>query len=120
MVQRAVKEDLTDTSAPAEAAPPPPTPAEVLAALEALPITLNFPHRTISPQSKTIHGSVTLADVAKRLEDEFSVPSTSIDVFWRIEDDQARMKELSRWELEIAPKGGEKSVLIGVEVTRME
>lgn len=30
------------------------------------------------------------------------------------------MKELGRWELEVAPKGGEESVIIGIEITRVE
>jgi hypothetical protein len=92
----------------------------VLEAINALPVTLEFPHRTISAQARTIYGSVTLADVVKRLEDDYKIPSAVVDVYWRNEDDLARMKELGRWEVEVAPKAGEDSVVLGVEVTRLE
>jgi hypothetical protein len=97
-----------------------PTPPEVLAALKALPSSLIFPHRTVSPTADGIHGSVTLADVSRKLEEEYGVPSSAVDLMWTREDAEARMKELGVWEAQILPSGGEDAIILNIEVMRIE
>ena len=63
---------------------------------------------------------MTLADLVKKLEEEYGIPSAAADVRWKGEDETARMKELGNWDAEIVPKGGETPVSLQVEVTRLE
>ncbi|KAI9633561.1 uncharacterized protein MKK02DRAFT_38217 [Dioszegia hungarica] len=75
--QRTERAPPPTASAPSASEPAavPPTSAAVLEAIQSLPVSFHFPHRTISPKAKTIYGSVTLADVVKRLEDDYKIPS---------------------------------------------
>lgn len=82
-----------------------------------------FQHRTISPTSETIYGSVALSDITKKLEESGHLTSKDLEVInlkWIIPEQGERVKMLGSWKVEVGMKGLEDTREIGIEVVRLE
>jgi len=96
----------------APARPPQPTPSELLQKLNDLPDSLTFFLRTTEADSSTLHGSLTLADVAAKLE-EYSISPTEVELAWADEGESGdRMKNIGTREVTLSVKGRGKEVYV--------
>lgn len=58
-------------------------------------------------------GSVTLADVTRRLEEEHGLPNSSVQVSWVGQDDSTRIKSLGRYDVDVRYAGSEPAPALG-------
>jgi hypothetical protein len=81
---------------------------------------LTFSLRTIDPDSKTLHGSLTLSDIAHRLEEDFDLSQADVAVAWRSGVEGDRLKTLGRARVKVQVRdGGREERVIGVIVVRL-
>lgn len=64
-----------------------------------MPPILTFALRTTTPTSDAVHGSVTLADVLHKLEEEHGFPGKEVELSWIDRGPNDRMKELGVWDV---------------------
>ncbi|WWC72488.1 uncharacterized protein I206_106450 [Kwoniella pini CBS 10737] len=97
------------------------TSQELLNSLHLLPNILTFKRRTISPDYPTLHGSLTLSDIQSKLENEFGLPSSEIELNWLNRESGSRIKELISTPLKVSfKKGGKENTEVLIEVTRLQ
>ncbi|WRT70584.1 uncharacterized protein IL334_007582 [Kwoniella shivajii] len=100
---------------------PEPTSQSLLNSLHLVPSILIFERRTVSPDYPTLHGSLTLSDIQDKLDKEFNLPSSEIEVSWIGKEQGSRMKELDSWSAELKlRKGGKESIQVTIQVDRLE
>ena len=73
---RAGSPSLASTSIPSNSLGP--TPAPTLDALYALPPSISFHRRTTGPTTTSIHGSLSLADIQLRLQDDYGLSASDV------------------------------------------
>jgi len=96
------------------------TPSQVLAALYDLPPSFTFARRTISAGSDSIHGSLTLSDIAARLQEECGLSNLDIEVLWRDVrlEEGARIRSLGSYDAVVRVRGlGQEEAALAVEIT---
>lgn len=105
----------TDVDAPAVT-----TPSRILTALYELPPSFAFARRTIGTTSDSIHGSLTLTDIATRLQEECGLSGLDVDVAWRDVrlEDNARIRSLGSYDAIVRVKGmGQEEAPLAIEIT---
>lgn len=96
------------------------TPSQTLASLYDLPPSFAFARRTISAASDSIHGSLTLSDIATRLQEECGLSSLDVEVVWRDVrlEEGARIRSLGSYDAVVRVRGmGQEEAPLSVEVT---
>lgn len=110
------------TTNPLLAAPAAPSPQleRVLAKVRAVPSTLTFSRRTISPDEPAMHGSLTIADVRDLLASQYQLTASEVEFAWSGNDPKQRIKELGSYGGKISVRGGaaKDAVEIVVEIVR--
>jgi len=106
--------DLDHTAGPVT------TPSQTLASLYDLPPSFVFARRTISTGSDSIHGSLTLSDIAARLQEECGLSSLDVEVVWRDVrlEEGARIRSLGSYDAVVRVKGmGQEEAPLSIEIT---
>lgn len=81
-------------------------------AIAALPSSISFSHRATSRTASSIFGSVTLADVTRRLE-AHGLPTSGVAVSWVGQDDAVRVKQLGTYTVDVRYAGSEAAPALG-------
>jgi len=106
--------DLNHTAGPVT------TPSQTLASLYDLPPSFVFARRTISTGSDSIHGSLTLSDIAARLQEECGLSSLEVEVVWRDVrlEEGARIRSLGSYDAVVRVRGmGQEEAPLSIEIT---
>jgi len=96
------------------------TPSQTLASLYDLPPSFVFARRTIGAGSDSIHGSLTLGDIAARLQEECGLSSLDVEVVWRDVrlEDGARIRTLGSYDAVVRVRGmGQEEAPLSIEIT---
>lgn len=96
------------------------TPSQVLASLYDMPPSFAFARRTISAGSDSIHGSLTLSDIAARLQEECGLSNLDVEVVWRDVrlEEGARIRSLGSYDAVVRVKGmGQEEAALSVDIT---
>lgn len=97
------------------------TPPAVLDSLHSLPPSLSFQRRTTAPDTDTIHGSVTLIDIALRLQEDFGLRSQDVVVTWKGDSGiDGRLRQLGTYDCEVTVRGhGREKAPLSVQIDRL-
>jgi hypothetical protein len=84
-----------------------PTPRSIIDTMNALPPALDFSRRTISSASDAIHGSLTLSDIATRLQEDYGLGGQDVEVLWKNSamEDGGRVRALGSFDAVIRVRG---------------
>jgi hypothetical protein len=96
------------------------TPSQTLASLYDLPPSFAFARRTINAGSDSIHGSLTLGDIATRLQEECGLSNLDVEVVWRDVrlEEGARIRSLGSYDAMVRVKGmGQEEAPLSIEIT---
>jgi hypothetical protein len=90
-----------------EAHPSAPTPRSTIDALNNLPPSLDFFRRTISSTSDAIHGSLTLVEIATRLQDNHGLGNQDVEVLWKdtTVEESGRIRALGAFDALVRVRG---------------
>ncbi len=84
-----------------------------------MPETLTFQRRTIKPDEPAIHGSITAADVAALLAEQYQLPARDVTFSWAGLGAKERIKALGNFTGRIAVRGRKESKDVTVAVERL-
>jgi hypothetical protein len=80
-----------------------------------------FSRRTVDTTSKALHGSVTIADISERLQDEYGLAQGDVGVIWRGSVEGDRLKVLGRAGIKVQVReGGREARVLTVQVVRLQ
>lgn len=98
-----------------------PTPQVVLDTLYSLPPSIIFHRRTTSPSAESIHGSLSLADIQQRLQDEYGLRAQDVEVAWKDSlGADIKLRQLGNFDCVITVRGhGQEAAPLGVEILRL-
>ena len=98
-----------------------PTPQVVLDTLYSLPPSISFHRRTTTLSADSIHGSLSLADIQQRLEDEYGLRAQDVEVAWKNDlGADIKLRQLGNYDCVITVRGhGQEAAPLGIEIIRL-
>lgn len=97
------------------------TPSSILNILHNLPPSLTFRRRTTSPDTDTIHGSLTLGDIEARLLDDHGLRNQDVELSWTGEPtSDGRLRQLGDYDCMVRVRGhGQETMPLGIQIIRL-